>query len=255
MKAVLDGGSLASPAGRSNVPAPVFDARFMEVRLGAAGQVPALHQVSLRIHAGERVALVGANGSGKSTLLRTLHGLLPVSSGSLWTCSETQQAMLFQRPFVLRLSAVRNVRLALWLRGMPWSATREPAQVALQRVGLAALAGRNARALSGGQQQRLALARAWAQRPALWLLDEPTASLDPHAKKEVEALIAEFATAPGATLVFSSHNLGQVKRLATRVVYLESGRLLADLPVHDFFNEAVLAQVSPTALAFCKGDL
>ena len=74
--------------------------------------------------------------------------------------------------------------------------------------------------MSGGQQQRLALARAWALRPDVLLLDEPTASLDPHAKREVEALMAEFAS-DGMTLVFASHNLGQVKRLARRVVYLE----------------------------------
>ncbi len=254
MKAVLGGQSVAQPVGPTPAP-PVFDGRAMDVRLGTAGQVLALRQVDLRIAPGERVALVGANGSGKSTLLRTLHGLLPLSAGALQACPPAQQAMLFQRPFVLRLSALWNVRLALCLRGTPWRATRAPALAALERVGLAALAGRNARALSGGQQQRLALARAWAQRPAVWLLDEPTASLDPHAKQEVEGLIAEFATAPGATLVFSSHHLGQVKRLATRVVYLEGGCLRADLPAHDFFNETVLAQVCPTALAFCKGDL
>ena len=108
--------------------------------------------------------------------------------------------------------------------------------------------------LSAGEWQRLALARAWSLAPDVLLLDEPTASLDPHAKREVEALIAEFA-AGGMTLVLASHNLGQVKRLATRVAYLEQGRLLADLPVQDFFNGPLLARVSPEAALFLKGEL
>nr|MCU0925891.1 ATP-binding cassette domain-containing protein [Hydrogenophaga sp.] len=122
------------------------------------------------------------------------------------------------------------------------------------------LAERNARALSGGQQQRLALARAWALQPDVWLLDEPTASLDPHAKREVEALIAEFTQSPSAssglppTLVFSSHNLGQVKRLASRVIYLEQGRLLADLPVADFFCHEKLRALCPQADLFVQGE-
>ena len=103
----------------------------------------------------------------------------------------------------------------------------------------------------------LALARAWALQPDVLLLDEPTASLDPHAKREVEALIAEFAsgTAAAMTLVFASHNLGQVKRLASRVVYLEQGRVLADLPVDDFFDGVLLQSAYPAAHLFVKGEL
>ena len=125
--------------------------------------------------------------------------------------------------------------------------------LALGRVGLAQVALRNARTLSGGQLQRLALARAWSLQPHVLLLDEPTASLDPHAKREVEALMADFAAA-GMTLVFASHNLGQVKRLATRVVYLEQGRVLADLPVQAFFN-GPLRETSREADLFVKGEL
>jgi tungstate transport system ATP-binding protein len=231
----------------------VLQAHGLDVHLGPAGRVHALKQVSLSIAAGERVALVGANGSGKSTLLRALHGLLPVSQGTVER-SGARHAMLFQRPFLLRLSALNNVRLGLWLQGVPWRESRERALQALDRVGLGALAHRNGRALSGGQQQRLALARAWAMRPSVWLLDEPTASLDPHAKREVEALMALFAAEPGTTLVFSSHNLGQVKRLAQRVVYLEGGRLLADLPVDEFFNDRLLEARCPQAWAFLQGE-
>ena len=217
------------------------------------GAVPALRGVNLRIAAGERVALIGANGSGKSTLLRVLHGLLQPSAGSVLRDGAMRQAMVFQRPFALRMTALANVALALWLRGTRWREAKEHALVALGRVGLGAIALRNARTLSGGQLQRLALARAWALEPHVLLLDEPTASLDPHAKREVEALMADFA-AGGMTLVFASHNLGQVKRLATRVVYMEQGRVLADLPVHAFFN-GPLGQTSREAELFVKGEM
>jgi tungstate transport system ATP-binding protein len=217
------------------------------------GAVRAVHQVDLRIAAGERVALIGANGSGKSTLLRVLHGLLRPSAGSVLRDGAMRQAMVFQRPFALRMTALSNVALALWLRGTRWRDAKEQALLALGRVGLGAVALRNARTLSGGQLQRLALARAWVLKPQALLLDEPTASLDPHAKREVEALMADFA-ASGMTLVFASHNLGQVKRLATRVVYMEQGRVLADLPVHAFFN-GPLGQTSREAELFVRGEL
>ena len=246
-------------AQRAVVPTPCFELRGVQVHLGPAARLQALTDVFLRIEEGERVALVGANGSGKSTLLRTLHGLQRPSAGELHTPAHQRVAMLFQRPHMLRMSARRNIQLGLWLQGVPARQTRALALQALERVEMGHLAERSGRALSGGQQQRLALARAWALRPAVWLLDEPTASLDPHAKREVEALIAEF-TAAGqpngepTTLIFSSHNLGQVKRLASRVVYLEKGRLLADLPVTDFFNHDLLRSLCPQAHLFVQGE-
>ena len=238
----------------------VLELADVHVSLGPAAQVEALRRITLTIQAGERVALVGPNGCGKSTLLRTLHGLLPIASGQREVPHGSRIAMLFQRPHMMRMSVRRNLQLGLWLSGVPWRQTDERARQALARVELAHLAERNGRALSGGQQQRVALARAWALQPDVWLLDEPTASLDPHAKRDVEALIADFGDelpAPGRqppTLVFASHNLGQVKRLAGRVIYLEQGRLLADLPVNDFFNHAFLEAHCPQAHLFVKGE-
>jgi tungstate transport system ATP-binding protein len=217
------------------------------------GAVQALSGVNLRIAPGERVALIGPNGSGKSSLLRVLDGLLRPHTGSVLRDTAMRQAMVFQRPFALRASVLFNVALGLWLRGTRWRDAREQALAALHRVGLADRALRNARTLSGGELQRLALARAWAMRPNVLLLDEPTAALDPHAKREVENLMEEFANA-GTTLVFASHNLGQVKRLAQRVVYLQQGRVLADLPAKAFF-EGSLAQTSREADLFVKGEL
>lgn len=236
--------------------APLMQLDQVSVQLGP---VRALQDVSVRIAAGERVALVGPNGSGKSTLLRTLHGLLQPHAGRAHLDRAQRQAMLFQRPHLLRTTALNNVALGLWLDhslGLSWVQAKVRAMQALARVGLQGIAGQGGRQLSGGQQQRLALARAWVRQPDVLLLDEPTASLDPHAKREVEALIAEFARGGGQalTLVWASHNLGQVKRIATRVLCLAEGRVLADLPVQEFFNAEVLARVSPEAHAFVQGE-
>lgn len=213
------------------------------------GAVHALRGITLTLQRGERLALVGANGAGKTTLLRLLHGLVPGTGRQ--EHGRVVAAMLFQRPFLMHLSVFRNVTLALWLRGVPAAERPARAERALQRVGLEALARRPARTLSGGQQQRLALARAWALQPDVLFLDEPTASLDPSAKKEVESLIAQLAD-DGVTLVMSTHNLGQAKRLCTRVVYLDAGQVLADAPVAVFFDPL---QPPAAAAAFLKGEL
>ncbi|HSB99874.1 MAG TPA: phosphate ABC transporter ATP-binding protein [Burkholderiaceae bacterium] len=218
------------------------------------GQVQALQGIDLVLRRGDRLALVGANGSGKTTLLRVLHGLVPFVGqrhvGSMADDRTPVTAMLFQRPFMLSLSVRFNVLLGLWLRGVPRDRRQDRCERALRRVGLHAMAARPARALSGGQQQRLALARAWALEPDILLLDEPTASLDPSAKREVERLIEGLA-ADGVTVVMSTHNLGQAKRLATRVAYLDAGQLLVDLPVDRFFNEALPSE----AARFLRGEL
>ena len=218
------------------------------------GPVRALRGVALTLHRGERLMLVGANGSGKTTLLRAMHGLLPYNGHrrlhALADGRTPNAAMLFQRPFLLNLSVVWNLHIGLWLRGVPRAERAARCAQALHRVGLQDLAARAARELSGGQQQRLALARAWALRPDVLYLDEPTASLDPSAKREVETLVEEIA-ADGVTVVMSTHNLGQAKRLGTRVAYLEAGRLVVDLPVERFFND----ELPTEAAQFLKGEL
>ncbi len=244
--------SVGNPPGN-----PVFELKQAHVRFGFGMRtLHALSDVNLQISRGERVAFIGANGCGKSTLLRLLHGLLPASSGQTLRDQSLCHAMVFQRPFLMRTSVQNNVALGLWLRGQTWTESKRLAGDALHSVGLTEHSMRAARKLSGGQQQRVALARAWAMQPRVLLLDEPTSSLDPHAKREVETLIHQIAERdPEMTLVFASHNLGQVKRLATRVVYLEQGRVLADLPVQEFFGSDVLAQRYPQAHLFVKGEL
>ncbi|HOB96403.1 MAG TPA: ATP-binding cassette domain-containing protein [Aquabacterium sp.] len=236
------------PPAVAAVATPLLALQGAGVHFGAQA---ALRDITLQIRRGDRIALVGANGSGKTTLLRLLNGLLAPSSGSRLATGAPVTAMLFQRPFLLHFSVRRNLQLALWLARVPAAQRGVRLDDALRRVGLQAMADRPARSLSGGQQQRLALARAWAVQPDILFLDEPTASLDPSAKREVEALIDDFGHA-GMALVMSTHNLGQAKRLANRVLYLDAGRLLADLPVDDFFHRTDLP---PEAAQFLKGEL
>ncbi len=226
-----------------------------QVRFGAT---VALNGVTMDLQRGDRLMLVGANGSGKTTLIRLLHGLVePVVAGSLQTYALVPEGraprgvMVFQKPFLLNLSVRWNVLLGLWLHGVPAAERGLRCQQALQRVGLGSLARRRARELSGGQQQRLALARTWALQPDILFLDEPTASLDPGAKREVEALVQDFA-ADGVTVVMSTHNLGQAKRLGTRVAYLEAGSLVVDRAVEDFFSGDDLPE---PARQFLRGEL
>ena len=216
------------------------------------GAVQAVRAASLRVNAGDVIAIVGANGSGKTTLLRLLHGAVCGTGVRELPRPSIRQAMVFQRPFLLRLSVWSNLRIALWLahRRMPDALRRQRAEAALRRVGLTALRDRPARALSGGEQQRLALARAWAVQPDILFLDEPTANLDPSAKKDVEALLSAFA-ADGMTLVLSTHNLGQARRLASRIVYMDEGRVAADMPTEDFFGPGA----THGAGRFLRGEL
>jgi tungstate transport system ATP-binding protein len=158
--------------------------------------------------------------------------------------------MVFQRPVLLRRSVRANLVHALALAGHGWTARRRLAEEALGRFGLGPLAGSPARALSGGEQQRLALARAWALRPEVLFLDEPTANLDPGATRAVEAVIGEFVAA-GAKVVMTTHDLGQARRLAAEVVFLDRGRVREQSPAAAFFG----GPRTPEAAAFLRGEL
>lgn len=226
----------------------ILPLRLENVVYATAGQVIIDH-ISLEIGAGPSTIILGANGAGKSVLMRLMHGLLPPSSGSIvWngTDARRRQAMVFQRPIMLRRSAHANVVYALKLAGQQESLAME----ALEEVGLAHVAHRPARVLSGGEQQRLALARAWALHPEVLLLDEPTANLDPSATREIETIIKAFDAA-GTKIVMATHNLGQARRLADEVIYLHRGRVIERAPVEKFFALPATAEAS----AFIKGEL
>jgi tungstate transport system ATP-binding protein len=224
-----------------------------DVRFSAGGR-SIIDGVSAEIAAGPATIILGANGAGKSVLMRLMHGLLAPSSGRvLWNGSAARpaaQALVFQRPVMLRRSALDNILYALELARVPAAEREAQALEALREVGLAGFAHRPARVLSGGEQQRLALARAWALHPEVLFLDEPTANLDPGATREIENVIKAF-DASGTKIVMSTHNLGQARRLGDEVVFIHQGRLAERAPVEDFFRKPASAE----AAAFVKGEL
>jgi tungstate transport system ATP-binding protein len=200
-------------------------------------------------------AIIGPNGAGKSTLLRALDGLVRPTRGEIQfgpggASPAPRRAFVFQKTALIRGSVERNVALAV--EAEPISAAERAARVAaaLARVGLAARAQDAARRLSGGEQQRVAFARAWARRPDLLLLDEPTASLDPAASEEIERLVVALRDA-GTKILLVSHNLGQVARLADDAVVLTNGRVAEHGPV----DQILKRPVSDAARAYLKGEL
>ncbi|MDZ4254525.1 MAG: ATP-binding cassette domain-containing protein [Sulfuritalea sp.] len=199
------------------------------------GRTRIIDAVSLSL-AAQRTVVLGPNGAGKSTLLRLIHGLLRPSGGELRWSRPLSQAMVFQRPIMLRTTALANVVYGLKLKGHAAHDCERRARQALARVGLEALTKRPARLLSGGEQQRVALARVWALEPELLILDEPTASLDPASSREVERIIGEIAT-NGTRILMTTHNLGQARRLAEEIVFIDRGRIAEQTPVTEFFNQ------------------
>ena len=222
----------------------------------AVGDRRIIDGVSLLLEAGPRTVIVGPNGAGKSVLLRLCHGLLNPTSGTIrWASLESldgprRQAMVFQRPVLLRRTAVANIAYALAIAGVPRMERLPRALDALRRVGLEHLAKHPARVLSGGEQQRLALARAWALSPEVLFLDEPTASLDPGATQEIEKGIAAVH-ASGTKIVLVTHNLGQARRLGDEILFLHQGRIAERAPADRFFKQPA----SREAAQFLEGEL
>lgn len=221
----------------------------------SAGDVEILRDVSLTITAGAPTLLIGANGAGKSVLLRLLHGLLKPSAGRVFWAMPTdqaarRQAMVFQRPVLLRRSVLANTLYPVALAGVAREDRDARAEEALALVGLADRADYAARKLSVGQQQRLALARAAALQPELLFLDEPSASLDPAATRAVEEIVLTLAQR-GTKIVMTTHDLAQARRLAGDVVFLHRGSVLEQAPAEAFFQQPA----SSTARAFLRGEL
>lgn len=215
--------------------------------------LPLIKDMTFQLHAGPRTVIIGPNGAGKSLLLRLCHGLLKPSEGRVqWSAPDAarRQAMVFQRPVMLRRSVAANIDYALALHKIPKS--RRPAIIAdvLERTGLTRHTATPARVLSGGEQQRLAIARAWALNPEVLFLDEPTASLDPSATHQVEELV-DAINAQGTKIVMTTHDLGQARRLGDEVLFMHRGRLLERAPAETFFS----APQNDLAQAFVGGEL
>ena len=215
-----------------------------------------IDRVTLEIGAGPRTVILGPNGAGKSVLMRLCHGLLTPTSGSVtWRGSRNgrrprEQAMVFQRPVMLRRSAIGNVTYALKLAAVSRRERELRARDVLEAVGLGEVAGKPARVLSGGEQQKLALARAWALGPEVLFLDEPTANLDPGATRDVENIVGQIH-ASGTKIVMTTHNLAQARRLGDEILFIDGGRLIERAAVEEFFSRPATAE----AAAFIRGEL
>ena len=240
---------------RTGDKASILPVRVRDVCFDVGGK-RLIERISFTVHAGPCLIILGPNGAGKSLLLRLCHGLLTPSEGTIeWAESDPirtrdRQAMVFQRPVLLRRSVTANANFGLRLRGVPRRQRRAVVAEALRQGGLSHIATRAARVLSGGEQQRLALVRAWTLRPQVLFLDEPTAHLDPAATQTVETLLKQFHAA-GTKLVMTTHDLGQARRLADEVLFLYRGRLLEHSPANSFFAQPQSAE----AAAFLSGNL
>lgn len=204
-----------------------------------AGGEPLINDLSLTLLENERTVVMGPNGSGKTLLLRLMHGLIEPTAGRvLWagvgltTGMRRRQAMVFQKPVLLRRSVAANIDFALSLVGRMNDENRAEL---LDRVGLGALGNRPARKLSGGEQQRLALARALAFNPDVLFLDEPTASLDPGSAQMIEDVM-HWAHLRGTKVILVTHDIGQARRLADDVVFLHHGCLAEHTSAEKFFD-------------------
>ena len=224
-------------ANRALMPLKVNGLEFV------ANGVTLIHRLNLTVEAGGLTVIMGANGAGKSVLLRQLHGLLPSAVGAITWGGEVvspliskRQAMVFQRPVLLRRSVAANLDFVLRLRpGYSTAWRRRRADELLTLVSLQERGEQPARLLSGGEQQRLALARALATEPDVLFLDEPTASLDPASVHIIERIVRQ-AHEQGTTVFFVTHDIGQAKRLADDILFLHHGRLEEFTPAERFFN-------------------
>lgn len=199
------------------------------------GHEQGLADISFDVASGERLVLLGPSGEGKTTLLRAIAGLVPVSSGHVLvrhrevtqTAPEVRNVVyLHQVPVLFPHLRVRdNVAFPLTVRGVARRERDAQVQPLLERLGLAALPDRLPHALSGGQRHRVALARALAAQPAVLLLDEPLAALDPALRADVRHAIEEAHAVSDAALVLVTHDLEDAARLGDRVAVLLQRRI------------------------------
>lgn len=223
-----------------------------------------LHDVNVEIGASERVALIGPNGAGKSSLMNAVVGLARVESGAAETLGEpltssaarkrarASTGFVFQKhALVRRRTVLSNVIHGLMARPGAWrawsaslapEAWRQEAMAALEEVGLADRAIDRADRLSGGQAQRVAIARALVGGPKLVIADEPTASLDPAAGREVMDLFSSLVAKREAALLYATHDMAHARAYADRVIGLKAGRIVFDRPVSDV-DDATLSEL------------
>lgn len=200
--------------------------------------------------------LLGHNGAGKTLLLKVCHGLIPPTAGCVaWRQPKHArlpcvQAMVFQKPVLLRRSVEQNIEHVLKACRIPKNERARRVQQALEMGRLGDMAGRPARQLSGGEQQRVVLARAWAARPEVLILDEPCTYLDPGATNEVEKIITAFYES-GTKIIMATHDLAQARRLAGEIILMHQGTIAETGSAGEFFARPATEQ----ARSFLEGRL
>ena len=219
-----------------------------------AGGERLIEDLTLTFRRGPLSVILGPNGAGKSLTLRLAHGLLRPSSGKVfWTGGPDairHQAMVFQRPVLMRRTVAGNIDFGMKLQGLSRQERQRRRERVMTLTGLTHLAQRPARVLSAGEQQRLSLARAWAIRPQVLFLDEPTANLDPTASRAVETIVTAIHES-GTKVVMTTHDLGQARRLGEEVFFLHRGKLVERGLAKRFFEQPKTALAS----AFLQGEL
>ena len=219
----------------------LFPLKVQELSYDVGG-ICLLDRIEFRVERSRKTVIMGPNGAGKSILLRLLHGLLQPTHGQIrWgdisnpAQARNRQAMVFQRPVLLRQSVTAN--LLFFLRQRPFT-TDERAERLAQILQLAALEGfadHPAWTLSGGERQRLSVARALLLDPEVLLLDEPTVSLDPHSIAAIEELVG-VAGSRGIKIILVTHDIGQARRMADEVLFLHKGCITEQSPANEFFE-------------------
>lgn len=212
---------------------------------------------NLQIMPGGPTVILGPNGAGKSLLLRLLHGLIEPTQGQVRFAGrpltpdiQSRQAMVFQKPVLLRRSVAENIAYVLKIKGLGRTARRAEVQRWLSESGFDQQATQAARSLSGGEQQRLAIIRALASDPEILFLDEPTASLDPDATEIIEDLIRSVSD-QGVKIILVTHDLGQARRLAQDVIFCARGQVCEHSAASEFFDHPK----SAPAQSFVAGRL
>ncbi len=232
----------------------MFPLRVTDVKINIKSK-RLIGPINLEIEQNGISILLGANGSGKTTLLEALHGLRKLSAGKVeWNISNSQaaaeQAFVFQSPIMLRRTVAENLAFPLKVRRLSKLTTTTEVMMWAKKIGLEDKIKQQAMLLSGGEMQAIAVARALITKPKMLFLDEPTASLDGATKKAIEDILIS-ASSNGTKILMSTHDLGQLKRLARDIIFLHNGIVEAHCSKEEFLTKPA----SKAAKQFLAGDI